>query len=280
MVTNAPPEFYKAKEKFEKARTPEEKLISLYEMLRTAPKHKGAQNLLKWITKEIAKYKGLLEKQKKKSTKKKPLLQKTGDLLISILGIENSGKSYFLRKFTNAKVEVSEIPFTTKNPAIGTIFYKGVYYQFVEIPSTFDSEFRSILSISDYYILLLKHNEDLQEQINKVNEFSAGIVAFSFEDGENYTVIINKFNDFSDIKIEQILENIIKKLKLIRVFPMNSNHAILLKENSTIEDFIKTINKSWISKFRYAKVIRNNKIIKAGLNYLLRDLDIVEIKIK
>mgnify|MGYP000402443928 CR=1 FL=1 len=208
------------------------------------------------------------------------MLQKTGDLLISIVGIENSGKSYFLRKFTNAKVEISEIPFHTKTPAIGTIFYKGVYYQFVEIPSTFDSEFRSILSISDYYILLLRQDIDVQEQINKINEFSAGIIAFSLEDWENYTVIVNKFDDFKDIEIEKILEDIIKKLKLIRVFPINSNHAVLLKEGSTIEDFITSINKTWLNKFLYAKIKREDKIIRVGLKYVLKDFDIVEIKIK
>lgn len=51
MVTNAPPEFYAAKKKFEEAKTVEEKLEALKEMLRTAPKHKGSSNLLAWIKK-------------------------------------------------------------------------------------------------------------------------------------------------------------------------------------------------------------------------------------
>ena len=116
MVTNPDAEFLKAKEKFENARTIDEKLDALYEMLRTAPKHKGASNLLKWITREIAKYRELKEKKEKKKSGGIKLIEKSGDILISILGVENSGKSYFIKKFINKNIEVSDIPFSTKDP--------------------------------------------------------------------------------------------------------------------------------------------------------------------
>ena len=279
MVVNAPIEFYRAKKKFDEAKTPREKLQALYEMLRTAPKHKGAHNLLVWITKQIAKYKELVEKEKRKKGKKKPLIQKTGDLLISILGVENTGKSYLLKMLTNASVGVSDIPYSTVKPVTGVKKYKGVLYQFVEIPATFETEFRSILSISNYYIVLLKP-ENLEEQLNIINEFAAGIVAFSLEDGPNYSLIVNKFDGFESIDIDNLLESIIRKLELIRVFPINSDHAVLLREGSTVKEFIEKLNESWLDRFVYAKVIRGNKKIRVGLNYVLKDLDIVELKLK
>jgi len=279
MVVNAPIEFYRAKKKFDEAKTPREKLQALYEMLKTAPKHKGAHNLLVWITKQIAKYKELVEKEKKKKGKRKPLIQKTGDLLISIVGVENSGKSYFLKMLTNANVEVSDVPYSTIKPVTGVKKYKGVLYQFVEIPATFETEFRSILSISNYYIVILKP-ENLEEQLNTINEFAAGIAAFSLEDGPNYTVIINRYNNFKDIDVNNLLEDIIKKLGLIRVFPINSDRAILLEKDSTVKDFIEKLNETWLDKFVYAKIIRGNKKIRVGLNYLLEDMDIVELKLK
>ncbi|MGC9079958.1 MAG: TGS domain-containing protein [Nanopusillaceae archaeon] len=280
MVTNAGPEFYAAKDKFENAKTPEEKLKYLYEMLKYAPKHKGAQNLIGWINKEISKYRRMIEeaKAKKKGSGIK-LIEKSGDLLISIIGVENSGKSYFLKKFTNANVEVNDIPHSTRYPAVGTIFYNCVYFQFVEIPSTFESKFRSILSLSDFYILLLKR-ENVEDQINRINEFSSGIVEFDLNDGYNYIVIFNDYNDFKDIKIENILEKIIEKLELIRVKPVDSDHCILLEKGSTVKDFIERINESWIDKFVYAKIYRKDKFIRAGLNYELEDKDIVELKLK
>jgi len=277
MVTNAPPEFYKAKELFEEAKTPEEKLRALYEMLRTAPKHKGAHNLLIWITKQIAKYRELIEKQKRKGGKKRPLIQKSGDLLISILGIENSGKSYLLKKITGVDVKVSEVPFTTVKPQVGTINYKGVLYQFVEVPATFETEFRQIIAISDYYILLLIPG-DLESQLNRINEFSAGIIAFSLEETDKYSVVLNNYDGFSGLDVNKLLEDIVKKLKLIRTYPINSKRAVLLKEGATIKDFIKEVNERWLDTFRFAKIQRKAKVVKAGLNYELQDGDIVEIR--
>jgi len=279
MVINAPIEFYHAKKKFDEARTPKEKLQALYNMLKTAPKHKGAHNLLVWITKQIAKYKEIVEKEKRKKGKRKPLIQKTGDLLISILGVENSGKSYFLKMLTNASVGISEVPYSTIKPVIGVKKYKGVLYQFVEIPATFETEFRSILSISNYYIIILKP-ENLEEQLNAINEFAAGIAAFSLEDGPNYTIIINKYDDFKDIDVDNLLEIIIKKLGLIRVFPVNSDRAVLLEKGSTVKNFIEKLNESWLDKFVFAKIIRGGKKVRVGLNYLLEDMDIVELKLK
>ncbi|MCG2867938.1 MAG: 50S ribosome-binding GTPase [Candidatus Nanopusillus sp.] len=281
MVTNAGPEFYAAKEKYENAKTPEEKLKYLYEMLRTAPKHKGSEHLIAWINKKISEYEKIIEESKyKKGGGSIKLIEKSGDILISILGIENSGKSYFLRKFTNANVEVSEIPFSTINPAIGTIFYNCIYYQFVEIPSTFERKFRSILSLSDYYILILDEKRNIEEQLERINKFSEGIIEFSTIPNNKYKIIYNKFDDFKDINLQEILENIIKDLDLIRVKPIDSDHCVILNKDSTIKDFIEKINKKWIDKFRYAKIIRGDKIIRAGLNYKLEDRDIVELKLK
>jgi len=280
MVTNAPPEFYAAKKKFEDARTAEEKLEALYEMLKLAPKHKGASNLLKWIKREIKKYKEIIKKSKRGIDRGIKLVEKSGDIMISIIGVENSGKSYFLKKFTNSNVEVSEIPFYTKEPAIGTLFYKGIYYQFVEIPSTFRKAYRTILSSSDFFILILDTRRDIEEQINRVNEFCKGIVEFSLKEDKNYLIILNKYNDFSDIKIEDLLEKIIEKKEYIRVFPINSNHAVLLRKGSKVKDFIEKVNRNFLNGFRYANIIRGSKKIRAGLEFELLDLDIVEIKTK
>jgi len=280
MVTNAPPEFYAAKKKFEEARSVEEKLEALYEMLRLAPKHKASSNLLKWIKREIKKYKEIIKKSKRSTDRGIRLIEKSGDILVSILGVENSGKSYFLKKFTNSNVEVSEIPFYTKDPAVGTLFYRGIYYQFVEIPSNFRRIYRTILSSSDFFILILDTRRDIEEQIKRVNEFCSGIVEFSLREGNNYLIILNKYNDFSDIKIEDLLEKIIEKKEYIRVFPINSNHAVLLKKGDKIKDFIERVNKNFLNGFRYANVIRGSKKIRVGLEFELIDLDIVEIKTK
>ncbi|BBL45635.1 TGS domain-containing protein [Nanobdella aerobiophila] len=280
MVTNAGAEFYAAKNKFESARTNEERLKYLYEMLKYAPKHKGSEHLIAWINKKISEYESLLEESKnKKGNKGIKLIEKNGDILISILGVENSGKSYFLKKFTNANVDVNDIPYSTTNPIVGTLFYNCIYYQFVEIPATFERRFRNILSLSDYYIIILNKN-NVEEQLSRINQFTEGIIKLNKYDNKEYTIIYNDYNDFNNIKIDQILEEIIKKLDYIRVKPVGSEHCVLLNKDAIIKDFIKKLNENWIDKFIYAKIYRNNKYTRGGLNYKLEDKDIVELKLK
>ncbi|MCK5714220.1 MAG: hypothetical protein KAI25_15975, partial [Hyphomicrobiaceae bacterium] len=61
MPTNVTPEFKRAKEAFQAARDPAERLTCLKEMLRTVPKHKGTEHLqadiktrIKELTDELA----------------------------------------------------------------------------------------------------------------------------------------------------------------------------------------------------------------------------------
>ncbi|HIP90077.1 MAG TPA: TGS domain-containing protein, partial [Candidatus Nanopusillus sp.] len=86
--------------------------------------------------------------------------------------------------------------------------------------------------------------------------------------------------DFKDIDVDNLLEIIIKKLGLIRVFPVNSDRAVLLEKGSTVKNFIEKLNESWLDKFVFAKIIRGGKKVRVGLNYLLEDMDIVELKLK
>ena len=61
MATNPGFEYQRAEEEYRDADTPEEKLKFLQKMLRTAPKHKSAGNLLASIKERIAKGRSELE---------------------------------------------------------------------------------------------------------------------------------------------------------------------------------------------------------------------------
>ena len=64
MTTNAGPEYFKAKEKYEQAASSQEKLLYLQEMLRFAPKHKSSEKMVAELTRKIARFKKEMEKQK------------------------------------------------------------------------------------------------------------------------------------------------------------------------------------------------------------------------
>ena len=63
MPANVSIEFEKAKKQYDEARTPLEKLIALQEMQKTAPSHKGGENLRADISRKIAQLKREMEYQ-------------------------------------------------------------------------------------------------------------------------------------------------------------------------------------------------------------------------
>ncbi len=138
MPTNLPPEARAKWAKYLDARTPEEKLRALEEYLSTIPKHKGTENLRAWVRRKIADLKEEIEERKaRRSGSGAPsfFIEKEGAAQIVILGMPNSGKSALLRALTNAKPHVSNIPFTTKHPIPGMMYYEDIQLQLVEAPA-------------------------------------------------------------------------------------------------------------------------------------------------
>jgi len=139
MVTNLPPEAKAKFAKYQEARTPEEKLQALQEFLSAVPKHKGTENLVRWIRRRMAELREEIEESKRKSSMRGGglsfFVSKEGDAQVVILGFTKSGKSLFLKKLTNVKIEVSDTPYTTTYPVSGMFIYRDIYFQLIETPS-------------------------------------------------------------------------------------------------------------------------------------------------
>jgi len=138
MPANLPAE---AKHKWREAsetRRPEEKIERLQEFLSLVPKHKGTENLRAQVTRKIAILrKEIAEKKRKKAGVGGPkfFVEKEGDAQIVILGPTNVGRSSLLSLLTNAKVEVSNYLYTTKEPTPGMFQYQDLQFQIVEAPA-------------------------------------------------------------------------------------------------------------------------------------------------
>ncbi len=135
MPANLNPQYYEAEEKYRRAKTPEERIQALEEMLKVIPKHKGTEKLQGDIKRKLARVRE--EGKKKKSTAKghDPFgVEKQGAGQIVLAGYPNSGKSSLVASLTRAKLKVADYPYTTAIPATGMMPYKDTWVQLVDTP--------------------------------------------------------------------------------------------------------------------------------------------------
>src|SRR3989344_4812846 len=133
MPVNAGYEYFNAEKKFSIAKTPEEKVAALEEMISAAPKHKSSENFVSELKNRLRRFQEKQEKAKSTGKTTRKSVKKEGYQCV-LVGLPNSGKSSLLTKLTNAHPKISENPFTTKFPEIGTMHYEGVSIQIVDLP--------------------------------------------------------------------------------------------------------------------------------------------------
>jgi hypothetical protein len=135
MPANLTPEFLKARERLEKAQSPEEKLDALEEMLAVIPKHKGTDHMCADIKRRIAKVKETVAQTKRSGRGgQSHQVDREGAGQVVLVGPPNSGKSSLLAALTNANPEVADYPFSTTVPVPGMMRYEDVQIQLVDLP--------------------------------------------------------------------------------------------------------------------------------------------------
>ena len=134
MPANLTPEYRDAEKRYRTARTLEEKLACLEEMLTKIPKHKGTDKMQADIKRRIARTRETVDQRarRKKGFSRKVVKEGAGQ--IALAGPPNVGKSRLLTTLTHAKSEVADYPFTTHEPVPGMMSYKDVQVQLLDLP--------------------------------------------------------------------------------------------------------------------------------------------------
>ena len=292
MPVNQGSEYFVAEGKYSKARTREEKIFCLQEMIRTSAKHKGTERLLADLRKRLAKFKRELVIERKKSHKPSFVIRKEGAAQICIIGVTNSGKSTLLNSLTNARAEIATYQYTTKEPKVGMLFYNDLQFQLIEIPSTFNAESLGLLHSCDMIIMMLDSTQNVDRQRNELMK----ILKESRLDGKKMVFVKNKSKVCgldqnivcADVKsgvgLDELKERIWKISALIKVYTKSPNKpkdipALGLEKDSTVEDLAREIHKDFIKTFKFARIFNSTKFSgkKVGLDYKLQDNDVVEI---
>jgi len=310
MPINAGYEYGEAQKKVAEAKNSEEKIRALEFLLSVSPDHKGTERLRSELKTKISKLK---EKQEKDRASKKGghslSIKKEGAAQIALVGLTNSGKSTVISRFTNAKLEIADYEYTTKNPEIGVMDYNGVKLQLIEIPPIFDGFYESsngpsyfnIIRSADLIVVIIDGTKDSEKNLELIdNEFhKAGMTLKKIkEDNKFYhiikcIVIINKVlkNFKSKYRIswvDDFKEAVWSNLNLIYAYTKQPGKEkeyppVALKIGSTVKDLAEIVHKDFIKNFKYAKIwgksVKHNNT-SAGLDHVLKENDVVEFHVK
>lgn len=135
MPANLPPPYFEAEKRYREAKTAEEKLEALEQMLTIMPKHKGTDKLRADLRKRIAKVK--TEAQPKKGSSRRDAdyrIDKEGAAQVALVGAPNTGKSSLVTMLTNARPEIGAFPHTTWKPTAGMAFFENIQFQLIDTP--------------------------------------------------------------------------------------------------------------------------------------------------
>ncbi len=280
MPTNLPAEARHKWSEVSSARTPQEKIRALQEFLSLVPKHKGTAKLCAHVKHQIAILRREIKTKKSKRGRSRPSIDRKGAAAqIVILGPTNVGRSSLLASLTNARVKISNLPFTTQEPAIGTLQYEDLKFQMVEAPALDGDRVVDALGLgplslareADSLILMVDLSNDPCKQLSLLLERleEAGILALKPQGyvhiershtGLGIRVfILGKLVDCSLKDVENLLRS-------YRIFDC----VVKIYGNVTLDDVENAIFKS--SVYRPAIIIAN-KLDSPQAEEKLRELE-------
>jgi uncharacterized protein len=137
MPANLSPEYHRAEERLRAAKSANEKVDALEEMLRVIPKHKGTDHMQADLKSRIAK----LRKEGGRKGGKAGfsfIIPREGAGQVALAGPPNSGKSSLVRALTHATPAIGDYPFTTREPVPGMMPFEDIGFQLVDLPPVSD----------------------------------------------------------------------------------------------------------------------------------------------
>jgi ribosome-interacting GTPase 1 len=165
MPANLTPQYIEAERKFREAKTSQEKIKFLEEMMATIPKHKGTEKMQAMLKTKMAKLKAAMQ-ARPAATRHGPSfhVEKRGAGQVVVVGPPNSGKSKLIAALTGAEPEVGDYPYTTRTPAPYMMKFENIQVQLVDTPPLAPEEIETdvveLVKASDGVILVL----DLADQ--------------------------------------------------------------------------------------------------------------------
>ena len=139
MPANLTPQYLEAERRFREAKSTEEKLAALDEMMAVIPKHKGTEHLRGDLKRRYAKLKADAEQARRRRGGFSVSVDREGAGQVVLVGPPNAGKSALVAALTKAPTEVGDYAFTTRKPVAGMMPFVNIQIQLVDLPAISDT---------------------------------------------------------------------------------------------------------------------------------------------
>ncbi|MDD4876128.1 MAG: 50S ribosome-binding GTPase [Dehalococcoidales bacterium] len=170
MPANLPPQYYEAEKTFRAAKSPEEKIAILEEMMAIMPKHKGTDHLRAELRSRISKLTQLAAK-KTGARRASMIIEKEGAAQLVVIGPPNTGKSQLVASITNASPAIAEYPFTTQTATPGMMKFENIQIQLIDTPpllSSIEWWLRHMLIRADALLIVLDLSDNPLTQMEEI----------------------------------------------------------------------------------------------------------------
>lgn len=136
MPANVTPDYKRAEEAFRAAKTPDEKIARLEDMITLLPKHKGTDHLYADLKRRLARLKEEAEGGTgHRGARGGPEIRREGAAQVVLVGPTGAGKSSILKAITHAEPEIGDWPFVTRILQPGMAFFEDAPIQIVDSPA-------------------------------------------------------------------------------------------------------------------------------------------------
>ncbi len=319
MPANLTPEFKQAEERFRQAKTPEEKLLCLEEMLATIPKHKGTEKMQADIKTRIARLRRELTEGKGGGKRSDWFhIEKQGAGQVAVFGPPNCGKSALVRELTGLNTEVAAYPFTTTRPMAGMMRFEEIQIQLIDTPPLEKDSpawLFHILRTADALVWLIDLSDDtLLETTEQVEQLliqnriigseayrqppllRVGTKVDTPNALDRLTVLKELLGEIPlllvSVETKQGLDEFRRaaftSLNIIRVYtkkpgkPPDMQDPVILKNPATVIDAAYYLHKDFARKLSYARLWNASGFSgqRVEREHILADKDIVEFHIQ
>jgi ribosome-interacting GTPase 1 len=305
MPANLSPEFHRAEERLRAARSPEEKIAALEEMLRVIPKHKGTDHMQADLKSRIAKV-------RKESGKKggktgfSYIVPREGAGQVAIVGPPNTGKSSLVCALTHATPAVGDYPFTTREPIPGMMPFEDIKFQLVDLPPVSEQHSETwvfdLIRHADLLWIVVDGDraiEGLDEARRVLEQRNIGVYPPGTKPSylnaavqKKALVVVTKLDrpDVSEAipvveEFESLTQATFDAFEIIRVYtkqpgkPRDGSAPFALPRGATIGDLAERIHKDLLGTMRFARVWGKSAFDGQAVQkeHVLAEGDVVEI---